>query len=120
MRQKTATIILALLCLLFVPSAVEAQNGRVTVVFDNTPLAQALKQLERASDYKFVFSYEDVSPYRVSHHFRSTPVREAVSTVLAGTPLTYAVDGRLLSIRKKEKTTNQRVNKHFSGSVMEA
>lgn len=120
MRQKTATIILALLCLLFVPSAVQAQNGRVTVVFDNTPLAQALKQLERASDYKFVFSYEDVSPYRVSRHFRDTPVREAVSAVLSGTPLTYSVDGRLLSIRKKEKSTNQRVKKHISGIVTEA
>ena len=44
-----------------------AQNGvRLSMTFRNELLPAALLRLEQSSSYKFLFTYEDVSSYRVS------------------------------------------------------
>lgn len=81
-----------------------AQNGvRLSMTFHNEPLPAVLLRLEQSSSYKFLFTYEDVSPYRVSGVVKDATFFQIVDFVLRNKPLHYTVNGKFINIVKGRK-----------------
>ena len=75
---------------------------KVTISFHNESMSQALKRLERVSGYRILFTYEDVEGYKVNHKAKNEEFASVIQALLAGTPLDYAVDGKLVNITLRE------------------
>lgn len=104
-RQRKYAIIPFILGLFFlfgVTTQVHAQQ-RVTITFENEPLANALKQLSKESGYKINFSTEDVQNHKVSATLRNAAINDAMRVVLEKTPFTYERNGNLISVIKREQ-----------------
>jgi hypothetical protein len=99
-------MLLMLFCAL--PFAAHAQNndGKLTMTFKNEPLANVLVRLENSSSYRFLFIYEDVTPYKVNGKVTNAAFFDVVKYVLRDTPLEYSVDGKFVNINPKNKKTN--------------
>lgn len=55
-----------LMCCLLSAGLTQAQEKKITAEFKDTPLSNVLKQLEKLSTYKILFTYDDV-PVLQSH-----------------------------------------------------
>lgn len=93
-RQRIITLLFA--CTLSL--CVWAQG--ITMKFQNEPLPSVLKRIEKTTDYKFVFAYDDVKNCRVTGELHDASISEAMTVVLAGQPLGYTVNGRTVNIRR--------------------
>lgn len=104
-RQRKYAIIPFILGLFFLfgmTTQVHAQQ-RVTITFENEPLANALKQLSKESGYKINFSTEDVQNHKVSATLRNAAINDAMRVVLEKTPFTYERNGNIISVIKREQ-----------------
>ena len=53
------------MCCLLWAGLTQAQEKKITAEFKDTPLSNVLKQLEKLSTYKILFTYDDVQSYKV-------------------------------------------------------
>ncbi|MGM9697033.1 MAG: SusC/RagA family TonB-linked outer membrane protein [Prevotella sp.] len=107
--------VLGLLIALLVCLTTMAQS--ISMKFKNESLPSAFKRIEKATDYKFVFVYDDVSKYTISGEVGESSIYEVMSFLLKGKPLDYTVKGKIVNVRKaNRKTTNNRI----SGIVLDA
>ncbi len=105
MKQKCAQWLLVTLLLLG-SLHLWAQNGvRLSMTFRNEPLPSVLLRLEQSSSYKFLFTYEDVSEYRVSGTVKDASFFQIVDFVLRDKPLHYTVNGKFVNIVPKSKAS---------------
>jgi len=121
-RPKSHGILPFLLGLFFLFGAAQQASAqqRVTITFNNEPLANALKQLGKESGYKINFSTEDVQPYKVTATLQNTAIIEAMYTVLKGTPFTHKVDGKLITVvRRFPSHPNRTSNYWIKGKVVD-
>ena len=82
-----------------------AQNGvRLSMTFRNELLPAALEQ---SSSYKFLFTYEDVSSYRVSGTVKDASFFQIVDFLLRDKPLHYTVNGKFVNIVKGRKDADK-------------
>lgn len=106
-------------CLAVLPLA--AQNGSLSMTFDNENLSSALRRLEKESDYKISFAYNDVGTYKVSGTRRNASVEQLLQWLLDGKPLTYTVRGRMVDIRRqpvtRQATHQQPASRDIAGIV---
>lgn len=109
------TVCLLLMLCIPLPEA-EAQEKTVTLKCTNEKLTDALKAIEKQSEYKIIFSYNELQNIRVSTSIqKATPV-EAVRKLIEGQSLDCSVDGHYIHIfRKKEESTNTQI----SGQVVD-
>ena len=85
-----------------------AQNGvRLSMTFRNELLPAALLRLEQSSSYKFLFTYEDVSSYRVSGTVKDASFFQIVDFLLRDKPLHYTVNGKFVNIVKGRKDADK-------------
>lgn len=75
-REKLTTLLL-LLVMNVLPMAAQ-DKGNITLSFSNESLPTALRQLEKASNYKIMFTYEDVESYKVSGQVKNAWFEEAL------------------------------------------
>lgn len=95
--KRKSVILLWLLCLLALP--LSAQTGKaITMTFQNESLSSVFKKLEKVSDYKFLFAYDDVKPYTVTGSVKNLSFRGTMDYVLSGKPLEYTIDGNIVNI----------------------
>ncbi len=78
----------------------QADDGkRITYSCQNEQLADALRKVERLSNYyKVQFTYQDVESYRVTVNLQSVSIEQAISALLKGTNLRYEVNGRFIQV----------------------
>lgn len=107
MKQKFAKWLLVML-LLVGALPLWAQNGvRLSMTFRNELLPAALLRLEQSSSYKFLFTYEDVSSYRVSGTVKDASFFQIVDFLLRDKPLHYTVNGKFVNIVKGRKDADK-------------
>jgi len=107
MKQKFAKWLLVML-LLVGALPLWAQNGvRLSMTFRNEPLPAALLRLEQSSSYKFLFTYEDVSSYRVSGTVKDASFFQIVDFLLRDKLLHYTVNGKFVNIVKGRKDADK-------------
>lgn len=92
-----------LMLFLLLACQVWAQPGgkRLNLSFKNEALSSALKEIENASDYKVLFSYETVKDYRVTVTVTHATAPQAVEKVIQGLPLTATVKGNFITVARK-------------------
>lgn len=96
--KRERIILLWLTLLLTLPLAAALEKKPVTMTFKNESLSAVFKRLEKATDYKFLFAYEDVEPYTVTGSVKNRSFHATLDYVLNGKPLDYTVDGNIVNI----------------------
>ena len=105
--RKTRLIIFLLVCLIALPSV--AQTNRVTMTFKNESLPSVFKRLEKATDYKFLFAYEDVGKYSVNGEVENATIQETMNYVLRDKPLSYTVEGKIVNVQSANEKKSGRM-----------
>lgn len=95
-------IYIMLLFLAWPLSVTNAQNqagNTITYQCKNEKLANALRRVERLSDYyKMQFSVDEVSAYKVTVSLKDAAIEDAVRELLQNTKLQYNIKGRFIQI----------------------
>jgi TonB-linked SusC/RagA family outer membrane protein len=80
-----------------------SQKAKVTINERNVMLETVLNEIEKQTDYLFIYSkqYVDVNR-RVSLKFRNKPVKEILADVFEGTDIAYMLEGAHIILSKKD------------------
>ena len=88
-------LLIALLCLAAGQEA-NAQGKAIVVDVNNEPLPKVLRTIEKNSDYKFMFSNDDLNKYRVTKRIKSADIDAVMKDLLTGLPLKYSVKDKFV------------------------
>lgn len=100
--KKAVWGLLGLLLLTAQPSQAQAQQKAiVTLSLRGEPLTSALKKVQKQSGWKILFVVNDVKGYTVNANIKGLTPPQAVARILEGTPFTYTVRGKYISIAPK-------------------
>lgn len=104
------------LCLLGCLMSASVYAQQITMKFQRETLPTALMRIEKATSYKFVFVfvYDDVNNRLVTANFTKATIQEVMNTLLAGHPLTYTINGNIITITKGEP---KRIDGRVRGTV---
>ena len=85
-------------------------------------LSEALEEIEKITEYDFVFSYDDVEGYKVSVDLESSTLEESLGEILRDLPFEYKTEGDLviISYKKPASQQQQKVNYKIKGKVTDA
>lgn len=119
--MKEKRILGMLLALLICMTAV-AQN--ISMKFKNESLPAVFKRLEKTTDYRFVFVYNDVNAYTVNGEVSKSTISQVMTFLLSDKPLTYSINGKIINITKKDRksagTNTRRVSGYVTDEVGDA
>ncbi|MDD6804024.1 MAG: carboxypeptidase-like regulatory domain-containing protein, partial [Prevotellaceae bacterium] len=112
MREKR---ILGMLFALLVCLTTMAQS--ITMKFNRESLSSLFKKIEKTTDYKFVFAYNDISSYYVTGELKKASIDETMAYLLADKPLDYTVKGKIVNVIKKDRKAGNNRTRRVSGYV---
>jgi TonB-linked SusC/RagA family outer membrane protein len=116
--SKTCFIALLLTAAAYVPALGQTSGAGITLSCQNEKLSDALKKVELMSDYKIIFSYNDIGNLRVSADIKDASVTSAIKTLLEGQPLSYTIDNKYVRIFADKKKALSKKG-CFSGKVVD-
>lgn len=90
---------------------------KIDLSFKNEKLSSVLKSLETASGYKFMYVYDDMDNYVFTGHVNTTSIEKALQQVLGSYPVTYTIDGNVVTIKEREAIKN--LVSHIKGKVVD-
>lgn len=100
--QKTVVLLLLFLFVYSLPTIAQSGKGKqITMEFKNEKLSSVFKRLEKASGYKIIFIYDEISSYTTTGKVNKATVDEALKVIIGKAPLKYTIDGQFVSITKK-------------------
>lgn len=100
--KKVALVLLGLLLLTAYPSTAQAQQkAKITLSLKGEPLANALKEVQKQSGWKILYVVNDMKGYSVNANINGLTPPQAVAKILEGTPFTFTVKGKYISIAHK-------------------
>ena len=111
-------MLLLLVFSLSIPLALAQSRGTIVLNFKNESLSSALKRLEKASDYKIMFTYNEVESYKVNASVHTSSFEEALRTVIGNYPLNYKIEGKIVTVKLAHKTTPDR-ERTINGTVVD-
>ena len=82
----------------------------ITLKMEDAPFLKAIREIERQTDYSFVYAKEQMSETRrVSISVKDADLKQALSLLFKDQPLTYSILGKYISIKEvAEKDHNQK------------
>ena len=81
----------------------QSPSRKISVTCNDEPLASALKKVEKASGYKFLFTYDEVQSYKVSLHAKKQAVSSVLKQMLSDLPFAYKFNGNYINVTKSAK-----------------
>lgn len=110
------------LTLLFVFVAQSAYGANptkklLTLSFNKTPLATALKAVEKKSGCKVLFTYDEVQSYHVTATVKKEPLTHAMTAILKGLPFQYKLNGNFVIVSKNAQAAAQPAQKAAGNKV---
>lgn len=99
-----------------------SQTMKVTVVADNVSTGKVISEIEKQTDYLFVYNVNEVNLKRnVKVNAQNKSVAEVLNKIFEGTDIYYAMEGKniMLMSKAKEGGAVQQVNK-VTGIVKDA
>ena len=87
-----------------------SQHERLTEKFKNKNLAEVFDVLQKKTNLKFVFNYENVLGQQINVEIQNKNLAEALEQILAETCLDYEVHGEHVIISKRSFPQTQNVN----------
>lgn len=114
---KAISIVLAGLCL-----SVMSYAQNITMQVKNVTVKEAMSQLEKKTNYSFIFSSSDTDTKRiVSFSVKNSTIDEAVKQILTGQDnITYSIQGNKIILKNVVKTVRDNKLQSFSGRVLDA
>ena len=92
-----------------------SQTAKVTVVADNISTGKVINEIEKQTDYLFVYNVNEVDLKRnVKVNARNKSVAEVLNNVFEGTDVYYAMEGKnimLMNRKGKDNEIAQQANK---------
>lgn len=123
MKKKKKSMVGTRLLLLFlsmlVISPVFGQQKKFSHKWQDAPLSEVLRTLEKSDVYKFIFNHEDVRNYKITAEAKDNTVFQILDTILKDKPLTYKVDGIFIMIRSKQDADGKKQYR-VEGRVVDA
>ena len=102
LRFRVATLV-AFFLLLALPSMSQGTKEKgITMEFRNEELPLLFKRIEKASDFRVIFIYEDVSKYRSTGKITNASVDKAMKAIIGNHPLKYHIDGKFINVSRKQ------------------
>jgi len=109
--MKISTLFLFLLIFCLHAENTNSQNVRVTVKQDNMELQKVLNEIEKQTDYLFVYDkYVNVNR-KVSINSNKRPLKEVLGELFEGTNVKYSLDGNYIVLSSTESKNNERNEK---------
>ncbi len=101
-----------------------SQTAKVTISVKSSPFSRILSEIERQTDYLFVYDKKDVDVSReISLEVNNKTVADVLSTIFGNTDIIYAMEGNNIMLMKKEinrfGTITQQQKKMISGTVID-
>ena len=94
---------------------------KVTVVSDRISTGKVINEIEKQTDYLFVYDMNEVNLKRnVKVHAQDKPVAEVLNEVFEGTDIYYAMEGKniMLMNKAKEKASEKQADDNkVTGSI---
>ena len=122
-RLRYSFLLLASLTLL-PTTASQAQERKEEIRLEVTqkPLSQVFRQLEKSTDYKFMFSHDDVKGLQVTRKVQAGDIETVLKQLLEGLPLTYSIKGKFVYIvpKKGVPAAAEQSKKTVRGQVVDA
>lgn len=101
----------------------KAQTAHVTIVSHQMTVGQVLNEIEKQTDYLFVFNVKDIDTNRnVKVNAKDKAVSEVLNTVLNGTGISYAMEGKniMLVDETNSNAASQQHDTQVTGVVKDA
>ncbi|MGH2645526.1 MAG: TonB-dependent receptor plug domain-containing protein, partial [Chitinophagaceae bacterium] len=96
-----------------------SQNNTVTINMDHVEITRALREIEKKSNYRFLYNDALLSPdMKVNVHAEDVSVPHVVNQILSGTELTYKIIGTHLIVIAAKNSQIEAV--HVKGKVTDA
>lgn len=106
MRKKLIAFPFLVFALSLPPTALAQHSGgeRLEQTVSNRPLTEVLKLIEEKFKTKIIFSYDDLSAYRVSTHIKASTVGEALAQAIEGLPVGFSSAGDYYMVKANKRT----------------
>jgi len=107
MRRKFLFLMILFCVVSSLPVMSQDSDVRLSMTFSNENLPSVFMRLEKSSDYKFLFTYDDVQKYTVNGEVKNAKFMDIVDYVLRDKPFSYSVDGKFINVvLKDDKQSN--------------
>ncbi len=106
--------VLKLVLLMSLATAYGNVNSQMVISslkLQNAKLSEALEEVEKLSQYDFVFNYNDVKGYEVTVDLEDISLEKCLNEVLCGHPFQYKTEDDLVIVSYKEKAPKPAVQK---------
>lgn len=81
-----------------------AQEGKLTLSLENTPLTEVFSRIRQVSDYTFIYNVDDVRSLEVKAlHVVNATIEEVLNICLGGTGFVYKIEDKVVVIQAKEE-----------------
>ncbi len=115
MKKRIATILLLTVVLGKLYAQERILDKKVSIVFDNVALSEAIGQLEGASNVRFAFNSKlPGMNERISGNFDNLSIAEILDSILDGEVLGYKIIGNQITISKKKENSDHDSDKNNS------
>ncbi|TAN20313.1 MAG: SusC/RagA family TonB-linked outer membrane protein [Chitinophagaceae bacterium] len=116
--MKISTLLIFIGCMQ-VSARAFSQNNTVTLNMDHVEIAKALKEIEKKSDYRFLYNDALLSPgMTVNIHAEGVSVPHVMDQILSGTELTYKIIGTHLIVIAARNSEIEGI--HLKGTVTDS
>lgn len=102
-RIMKITLMLALFAIYSVAATSYAQNHKLTMKKNSVRMADALKEIEKSSEFTFFFNDNQVDAERkVNIEAENASINEVLDQIFKGTDYTYQIIDRQILVRTKK------------------
>ncbi len=95
-----------------------SQNARVTINKRNTSLEKVLNEIEKQTDYLFIYNDQVETDRKVSIDVDTKPVNQVLSNLFRNTDVAYAMEGSHIILSKVSETSNSKSNTPMQDGVI--
>lgn len=118
-RWKESVLFFSVLfCFLMLSAKGFAQEKKVSLSCKEMPLSEALTQIERQSEYKLNFNYDELNQFKVTVNIKKESIQNVILTLLKGLPYQMKVNGKFIIIYRRTIQRQQPRNIPRSGGAV--
>lgn len=104
--KKNLLFLLFLLFLIIGISPAQAQSQELTLNFENTPLSEVIKSIEKNSNYTFFINEAHIDlTTKVSIHVANEGINAVLNKIFSNTPYLYTLKNRQILVSRKAEST---------------
>ena len=90
-----------------------------SLVCKQQTMTSVLKKLETISNYKILFTYDEIKEYTVNADLKNTTVEEAIKTIIAPYPLSYSIRKNFITIKKVSDNKQYTEKRTIKGRILD-